>query len=173
MVEIHNGILATCTRNAQLLKDKATTETKDTSISSDNESITQQENPLISTTQATARLTLQERLAAVTKGKALNNKTMSASSSEVTACTTQTTELQPPKEPKRKVHVAELIQQAFDTVGLLEDALASKEENNSPSSLLDDCKRVQAKICARIPSITDPSQLGKLVYAGAYACIVD
>ncbi|KAG1448379.1 hypothetical protein G6F56_008959 [Rhizopus delemar] len=57
MLQIHHDMLAICTRNSQEAKEKLDTE-KD-----------EPKNSLITTTQATARLTLQERLEAVTKGQ--------------------------------------------------------------------------------------------------------
>lgn len=57
MIQIHHDMLAICTRNAQ--------QTKKATVTTENEP----KNNLVSTTQATARLTLQERLEAVTKGK--------------------------------------------------------------------------------------------------------
>lgn len=139
MVEIHNGILATCTRNAQSRKD-------------DSQQIL---NPLVTTAQTTARLTLQERLAAVTKGKV--NKNTSASSSEVTLgyIPTET------KQQQTNIDDSILIRQAFDCVGSLEDILSNRDKDLSSSSIFDSCKKVQADICAKIPLVSDPSNLGK------------
>ncbi|GAA5805982.1 hypothetical protein HPULCUR_011509 [Helicostylum pulchrum] len=136
MVEIHNGILATCTRNAQSKKQEPQ----------------QSPNHVITTTQATARLTLQERLAAVTKGRG-NTPTLEASSSEVTLT-------QMPSETKSQQEVVDdsvLIQQAFDCVESLEDVLNNKNANSNDT--IDNCKKIQSEICSRIPVITDQSQL--------------
>jgi hypothetical protein len=150
MVEIHNGILAACTKNAQLKKVAQDTTTAIT---------TNVNNPLVTKAQATARLTLQERLAAVTKGK--NSKqNLSASSSEVTP---------PPLPQRRKAETdndALLIQQAFDQVGSLEDILSGripKEEQTEEGTMavFDRCKEIQTKISLRIPEIADASHLGK------------
>lgn len=142
MVEIHNGILAICSRNAQSRKDDPQ----------------QTSNPSVTTAQTTARLTLQERLAAVTKGRV--NKNISASSSEVTLTYT-------PIEAKQLQTNIDgdslLIQRAFDCVGSLEDALSINNRDISTSSILDNCKSVQEKISARIPLVSNPSNLGKWV----------
>ncbi|KAG2229426.1 hypothetical protein INT48_004937 [Thamnidium elegans] len=136
MVEIHNGILATCTRNAQSKKQEPQ----------------QLPNHVITTAQATARLTLQERLAAVTKGRG-NTPTLEASSSEVTLT-------QMPLETKPQQAVVDdsvLIQQAFDCVESLEDVLNNK--NNNSNDTINNCKKIQSDICSRIPVITDQPQL--------------
>lgn len=136
MVEIHNGILATCTRNAQ----------------SKTQEPQQSPNHVVTTAQATARLTLQERLAAVTKGRG-NTPTLEASSSEVTLT-------QMPSETKSQqaaVDDSVLIQQAFDCVESLEDVLNNK--NASSNDTIDNCKKIQSDICSRIPVVTDQSQL--------------
>lgn len=146
MVEIHNGILAACTKNAQSKKSKTEVAQKE-----------QSDNPMVTTAQATARLTLQERLAAVTKGKPKHS--ISTSSSEVNIN-------QPPALPKRRTENKDslLIQQAFDDVAALEDVMSGRLEEKDKSDTLaaaDRCKEEHAKICLRIPEVTDPSHLGK------------
>lgn len=145
MVGIHNKILETCTRNAQ---NKTKTPPPTTLDSS---------NPLVTTTQATARLTLQERLAAVTQGKS-SNKVISASSSEVTLSKSSI------ESKKNTINEddAILTQQAFDCVGSLEDLLLVHDNTDSSAAngIISHSRQVQAIICNRIPSISDPSQLG-------------
>lgn len=146
MVGIHNRILETCTRNAQnKTKPAPPTTTHDGS------------NPLVTTTQATARLTLQERLAAVTQGKSNSNKVISASSSEVT--------LGKNSIESKKASINEddaiLTQQAFDCVGSLEDLLLVYD-NTDPSEanrIISHSRQIQAVIRERIPFISDSSQL--------------
>ncbi|KAG1056976.1 hypothetical protein G6F43_001170 [Rhizopus delemar] len=60
MLQIHHDMLAICTRNSQEAKEKS-------------DVINDTKNSLITTTQATARLTLQERLEAVTKGQKMED----------------------------------------------------------------------------------------------------
>ncbi|KAF1807740.1 hypothetical protein V8B55DRAFT_1468399 [Mucor lusitanicus] len=148
MVEIHNGILAACTKNAQSKKSKTEVAQKE-----------QSDNPMVTTAQATARLTLQERLAAVTKGKPKHS--ISTSSSEVNIN-------QPPALPKRRTENKDslLIQQAFDDVAALEDVMSGRLEEKDKSDTLaaaDRCKEEHAKICLRIPEVTDPSHLELLL----------
>lgn len=156
MVDIHNGILAACTKNAQLKK-----------VTQDIGDINNHKHPMVTTAQATARLTLQERLAAVTKGK--NNKQgMSASSSEVSL-----TGIPPPLPPRKENNTsndnkndAALIQQAFDQVGSLEDILSGRipeEEQKEDQTMIvfTHCKEIQSKISLRIPDVEDASHLGR------------
>jgi hypothetical protein len=150
MVEIHNGILAACTKNAQLKKQVA----QDTTQTNIN-------HPLVTTAQATARLTLQERLAAVTKGK----QNPSASSSEVTSIAI------PPPLPQRKPKYdndndALLIQQAFDQVGSLEDIISGRipeeeQKEEETEAVFNCCKGIQSNISLKIPQVADASHLGK------------
>lgn len=140
MVEIHNGILATCTRNAQFKKQ----ETKQ-----------YRSLPSVTTTttaQTTARLSLQERLAAVTKGKR-STPTPEVSSSEVTLNQSPVTET----TKEEQIDFSVLIQQAFDCVETLETGVTPNDQN-----FITHCKNIQSEICYRIPAITDQSQLGKL-----------
>lgn len=146
MVEIHNGILAACTKNAQSKKSKAEVPQEEKS-----------DNPMVTTAQATARLTLQERLAAVTKGKLKHS--LSTSSSEVNIN-------QPPALPKRRPENKDslLIQQAFDDVAALEDLMSGRLEEKGKSDTLavaDRCREEHSKICLRIPEVADSSHLGK------------
>ncbi|KAK4517589.1 uncharacterized protein ATC70_000929 [Mucor velutinosus] len=148
MVEIHNGILAACTKNAQSKKNRAEVAQEEKS-----------DNPMVTTAQATARLTLQERLAAVTKGKSKHN--VSASSSEVNLN-------QPPTLPKRRTENKDslLIQQAFDDVAALEDLMSGRLEEKDKSDTLavaDRCREEHANICLRIPEVADPSHLELLL----------
>jgi len=146
MVEIHNGILAACTKNAQSKKSKAEVPQEEKS-----------DNPMVTTAQATARLTLQERLAAVTKGKLKHS--LSTSSSEININ-------QPPALPKRRPENKDslLIQQAFDDVAALEDLMSGRLEEKDKSDTLavaDRCREEHSKICLRIPEVADSSHLGK------------
>lgn len=150
MVEIHNGILATCNRNAQSKKQDSQ----------------QTSNPPVTTAQTTARLTLQERLAAVTKGKAYKN--ISASSSEVTLSYTPTET----KQQQANIDDSILIRNALDCVGTLEDVLSDKDRNISSSNVFDSCKKVQADISARIPLVSDPSNLGKRNKVDYVNCLI-
>ncbi|CAO3633687.1 unnamed protein product [Mucor fragilis] len=148
MVEIHNGILAACTKNAQSKKNKAEVAQEEKS-----------DNPMVTTTQATARLTLEERLAAVTKGKPKHS--VSVSSSEVNVN-------QPPALPKRRTENKDslLIQQAFDDVAALEDFMSGRLEEKDKADTLavaDRCREEHAKICLRIPEVADPSHLELLL----------
>lgn len=146
MVEIHNGILAACTKNAQSKKNKVVAQEE------------KSDNPMVTTAQATARLTLQERLAAVTKGKPKHSAP--TSSLEINAN-------QPPALPKRRPENKDslLIQQAFDDVAALEDLLSGRQEEKDKSDTLavaDRCREEHSKICFRIPEVSNPSHLGKL-----------
>ncbi|GAN08442.1 hypothetical protein MAM1_0205d07954 [Mucor ambiguus] len=148
MVEIHNGILAACTKNAQSKKNKI-------EVAQDEKS----DNSLVTTAQATARLTLEERLAAVTKGKPKHS--LSTSSLEVNAN-------QPPALPKRRTENKDslLIQQAFDDVAALEDFMSGRLEEKDKSDTLavvERCREEHAKICLRIPEVADPSHLELLL----------
>lgn len=146
MVEIHNGILAACTKNAQSKKNKVVAQEE------------KADNPMVTTAQATARMTLQERLAAVTKGKPKHSA--STSSLEINAN-------QPPALPKRRPENKDslLIQQAFDDVAALEDLISGRQEERDKSDTLavaDRCREEHSKICLRIPEVSGPSHLGKL-----------
>ena len=131
MVQVHNDILATCTRNATRSKTNPTPP--------------HVSNPPVTTaTQATARLTLQERLAAATRGSKPVEK--------------------PKKQNPMNPEDALLIQQAFECVGLLEDMMDSKDGTSEKADgVFQYSKQVQSNICQRIPSVSDTSQLDILL----------
>lgn len=142
MIDIHNGIIAACTRNAQ----------------SKNSKVTPVDHSFVTTAQKTARLTLEERLAAVTKGK--NNRPTPPKPVPVVV------ENKQPQTTEQNDENAILIQQAFDKVSALEDVITGRipkqdqDESNIKESF-EQCKQLHSTICSRIPDVTDPSQLGK------------
>ncbi|CEP06994.1 hypothetical protein [Parasitella parasitica] len=145
MVEIHNGILAACTKNAQSKK---------------NEIVALQDNPMATTAQATVRLTLEERLAAVTKGKP-KHSTSAPSTALINSS-------QPPALPRRRSENNDslLIQQAFDDVAVLEDLISGRQEEKDGVDNLavaDRCREEHSKICLRIPEVSNASHLELLL----------
>lgn len=121
MVKVQNEITAICTRNTQH-NDKQIR--RNSSLSSNDS------HSVITTTQATARLSLQERLAAVTKGK--NSRPASLRSVDSTDNLRSSLPSTPTIQESRRNKLP-TIQTNFDTeisqVGLLEDMLRSKEQN--------------------------------------------
>lgn len=148
MIEIHNGIIAACTRNAQSKKSIDI-------VANDVDHLK------ISTAQKTARLTLEERLAAVTKGK---NSRLTVPSLPPRTPVAKIEEKPHPKDEDNAL----LIQQAFDKVSLLEDFISGRilKQDQNEATLIDSfklCKQLHSTICSRIPQVVDPSQLGKLI----------
>lgn len=141
MVEIHNGIVAACTRNAQ---------------SKDATTVTRNAPTLITT----SRLSLQERLAAVTKGKSIR-PTVSTSSSF--------------SKQQQKQHTddryASLIQQSLDGLSALEDCLKDIELTSRYDGVYNNCRKLHSTICSKIPEISDSTQLGKRFYCDFAAII--
>lgn len=136
MTEIHNEIIAACTRNAQSKNNNS------------NSTITTQN---VLRAEKTARLSLQERLAAVTKGKNVR-PTISTSSSFSSSTSTH----QQKQQRQRNVedHTG-LIQQALDSVSHLENT------SEQDTDLYQRSKQLSSMICTKIPLIESPTQLGE------------
>ncbi|KAI9470092.1 MAG: hypothetical protein EXX96DRAFT_391106 [Benjaminiella poitrasii] len=153
MVEIHNGILASCTKNAQLRKSNHSTET-----TTAQQQQQQQQQPSVSQDSSvattTARLTLQERLAAAVTV----NKNTTKNAPIPTKEETIVSQLAVHERPETNSD-ALLIQQAFDDVGLLENS-NSEQDQTELNSIYDKCKKTQSDVCSRIPEVADASHLG-------------
>ncbi|KAI7905584.1 uncharacterized protein BX663DRAFT_500230 [Cokeromyces recurvatus] len=133
MVEIHNGLLVTCTRNAQMKKNR-------------NNSIEIQPSESLDNNNNLARLTLEERLAAAVTKNTTNKEDVRMSQLVVKENTDDTL----------------LIQQALDDVGLLED-IEEQKDKTTFNNIYNKCKKTHSSILQRIPEVTNPSHLGMLV----------
>jgi hypothetical protein len=122
MIKVQNEIAGLCTKNAQA-SDENTSQTPSLrSVDTTHTSVT--------TTQATARLTLQERLEAVTKGKnSRSNSIRSINSQENMRSTTSFTPPPPPppSRPARRPKLRTNFDAEIGQVELLEDMLQAEE----------------------------------------------
>ncbi|KAI8884811.1 RNI-like protein [Backusella circina FSU 941] len=171
MVDIHNDILATCTNNALIAKNNEDT----------NKTPIIQNNNNSSIAHTTARLSLQERLAAVvSKGKMINmpqqERPLSPSSPSPaehrpSAPEPQEPQVQiPPSRKKKKskpisAYVVEsdenVIQKSLELVALLEEAVSMDKRDHHDD--FDKCKQIQEIVCQRIPLVEDSDHLELLL----------
>jgi hypothetical protein len=164
MVDIHNDILATCTNNALIAKNNEDNN-KTPTIQNNNSSIA----------HTTARLSLQERLAAVvSKGKVVKTPQQERPLSpsplpaehRPSAPEPQGPQVQIPSRKKKgkpiSAYVVEsdenVIQKSLELVTLLEQDIATKMDNHDN---LDKCKQIQEIVCQRIPLVENSDHLGK------------
>lgn len=124
MAKIQRDIVAACTRNAQARASPGSPSMQRTSSSSSLDP-----NTTKTTTQATARLTLQERLAAVTRGKSTSPSLRSPSSIS-----------ERPKSPEhntqRVLVDAKVLESVSNQIGLFEEMLQA--ESSQRDELMDE-----------------------------------
>ncbi|KAI8138295.1 hypothetical protein BJV82DRAFT_631776 [Fennellomyces sp. T-0311] len=176
MAKIQGDIVAKCTKNAQSTpKDHEKKDQTPSSVRRVGSQSSLDPNAMATTAQATARLSLQERLAAVTRGK-VSGPTVNKSptpAENVKAAALQ----KPPRQTQKKPVVvdAEMVTTATTQVSLFEDMLAA--EANQRDVVMDavqapedvilqvygQCRKSQTMISAHIPKITDDDELAQLL----------
>lgn len=118
MIKVQNEMAGLCTKNAQASDEISSQTPSLRSVETTHTSVT--------TTQATARLTLQERLEAVTKGKnSRSNSIRSINSQENMRSTTSPAP--PPPRPARRSKLQTNFDAEIGQVELLEEMLQAEE----------------------------------------------
>ncbi|KAI9308874.1 hypothetical protein BJ944DRAFT_259477 [Cunninghamella echinulata] len=177
MVKIQNEIIALCTRNTQHNDQNLI---RNPSINSNDS------HSVITTTQATARLSLQERLAAVTKGTSSKPGSLKSVDSNDNLRSPPTPTQTPPQPPTRELRSSinsnnnrMTIQTNFESetsqVGLLEDMLHSEVQiiqtknniNPTPNEVIMQvyfqCRKALSSLNNSIPHLMDSDQLCDLL----------
>ncbi|ORZ23359.1 hypothetical protein BCR42DRAFT_134371 [Absidia repens] len=170
MVKAQSEMAALCTKNAQA-SDENKSRTPSLNLADPS-------HPSITTTQATARLTLQERLAAVTKGKnsSTTNSIRSVSSIEnIPRTGSQSATPLSSSTQHRRTSTRSKIQTNFnveiDQVGLLEDMLHADEDDTTIIQPPDDtikqvylqCRKGLLNLNRSIPHLMESEQLVDLL----------
>ena len=127
MAKIQGDIVAKCTKNGQSTQeDLEKKDQKSSSVGRGGSQNSLDPNAMVTTAQSTARLSLQERLAAVTRGKVSGSTTNKSSTpaENVKAAALQTPNSQTQKKPV--VVDAEMVTTATSQVSLFEDMLAAE-----------------------------------------------
>ncbi|KAI8984707.1 hypothetical protein BDF20DRAFT_861298 [Mycotypha africana] len=173
MVDVHNGIIAACTRNALKKKETEEQEQRPSLPPRSDSDSSHSKKSLNLTAHATARLSLAERLAAVTKN-ASNRRSLSRTSSENSldkftmtrpiGCDSTLKTAGKPSDngSNASEDISRLIQEALDDLGHLECALNSEKQvhDDDLDTIANRCKMRHNMICLEIPSVTDAVQLG-------------
>ncbi|KAL0081645.1 hypothetical protein F4703DRAFT_1918157 [Phycomyces blakesleeanus] len=161
LAKIQSDIAAYCTRNAQSTTSPNTQHQQRSAIRR-----TPSQNALsITTTQATARLSLQERLAAVTQNASPRSSSPSKSSIRTA---------EPVESPKRSPD-QDLLDNATGQITVFEEMLSAESHNrevtkeNNPANntiiqLYRQCQASQDAVSLKIPRIADPAVVG--IYLG-------
>lgn len=122
MAKVQSDIMAACTHNAQA----SATPPRGADMRRTGSQSSMDPNTVVSTTQATARLTLQERLAAVTGGKSTAS---SIRSSNASIDSVRIHEPEPQPKPKRVLVDPETVDVATGQVLLFEEMLSAETES--------------------------------------------
>ncbi|CAO3626929.1 unnamed protein product [Cunninghamella echinulata] len=172
MVKIQNEIIALCTRNTQHNDQHLI---RNPSINSNDS------HSVITTTQATARLSLQERLAAVTKGTSSKPGSLKSvdSNDNLRSSPTPTPPQPPIREYRSRNSSRMIVQTNFESetsqVGLLEDMLHSEVQiiqiknniNPTPNEVIMQvyfqCRKALSSLNNSIPHLMDSDQLSNLL----------
>ncbi|KAI9249774.1 hypothetical protein BDA99DRAFT_523622 [Phascolomyces articulosus] len=189
MAKIQGDIVARCTKNAQnpappVHPQKKQVQEQHTVRHMGSQS-SLDPNAMVTTAQATARLSLQERLAAVTRGKvssgAINNKPTTPAEDIKTKATSS-----PPPKPSRQplsqqqkkksvVVDADMIITATSQINLFEDMLSAEisqrddvVDSVQPAEdvilqVYGQCRKSQTEISGHIPRVTDDDELAQLL----------
>ncbi|KAI9488702.1 hypothetical protein BDB00DRAFT_877172 [Zychaea mexicana] len=188
MARTQGDIVARCTKNAQNVsssneqqqRGQEQDQRKEVQRTGSQSSL--DPNAMVTTAQSTARLTLQERLAAVTRGKsspAVNsNNTIKPTLAENAKATTPPPQQQQQQQQQKKKSIvvdAEMVTTATTQVSLFEDML--KAEASQRDEVMDavqppgdvirqvygQCRKSQTVISAHIPKVTDDDELAQLL----------
>ncbi|KAI7860994.1 hypothetical protein BDC45DRAFT_552330 [Circinella umbellata] len=198
MAKIQGDIVARCTKNAQnpqptpAEKQKQEEQQERQRIRRMGSRNSLDPNAMATTAQATARLSLQERLAAVTRGKvSLTTGSTIIKSQPIENVKTNTSppppSPSPPQKPLRQqqqqssstkkqiVVDAEMIVTTTSQIGLFEDLLNSETSQRddvidtvqSPGDVIlqvyGKCKKAQTEMSGYIPKVTDDDELAQLL----------
>ncbi|KAI7884198.1 RNI-like protein [Lichtheimia hyalospora FSU 10163] len=181
MIRIQSDIVAKCTTNTRSPSPTAANDNnKQTIQANGTRSISVDSRVTASTT---ARLTLQERLAAVTRGKSASSSSTSTHAAINGDTSKQSTPPPKPARPatakstpvKKKGIDADTITTTMHQVELFEEMLTAEASQRdemvdtprSPEEVIlqvfGQCQKSQAKISSHIPRVTDPDQLAQLL----------
>ncbi|KAF7731236.1 hypothetical protein EC973_000652 [Apophysomyces ossiformis] len=160
MASIQSDIAASCTRNAMLAASKTEQEAGSTETRSATDS-----NAMVTTAQATAHLTLQERLAAVTRSKVGSIRSSSASIESAKL---------PESEPRPASGEDSLIDEATIQVELLEEMLSAESKlqedtvellppGDAIMQLYQQCQESHTAISLLIPGLTSTDKLANVL----------
>ncbi|KAI8374743.1 uncharacterized protein BYT42DRAFT_417999 [Radiomyces spectabilis] len=160
MGRTQSDIVATCTRNAQHASQNSVADTTKPTLTRSSSQNSHDPLNQITTAQATARLTLQERLAAVTRSQIARSPSIRSTTSS--------------SENKWLKSQPQAVEIATRQVGLLEEMLAAetgrRRESNEllPASdimtqLYQQCRDTQTEHQLKIPNITDTAELALLL----------